>query len=516
MENLTFSVQNYRHQIVTNFFCFFCFLCFLCFLINGYSCTLFPIMPAETLDQLVSLCKRRGFIFPGSEIYGGLANTWDYGPLGAELKNNVKREWWRTFVHKRPDIVGMDSAILMNPKTWEASGHLESFTDPLVDCKECKERFRGDHLLEKKLGTEAVVVLDLNQIQPMLMAEKVACPTCGKCNWTEAKQFNMMFKTFQGTTDDSSTEVYLRPETAQGMFVNFSNVLDTERPRLPFGMAQIGKAFRNEITPGNFTFRTREFEQMEIEYFVEPKNAPDKFEEFKDAQWQWLTGLGLSEDNLKWREHGKEELCFYSDRTMDIEYKFPWGWGELTGIANRTDYDLSQHEKFSGQELKYTDPDDPKNKFIPYVIEPTFGVDRSILSFLIEAYTEEELENGDVRTVMKLDPRLSPVDVAILPLSKKEPLIAKAQEIHNMILDQTDLVTDFDITGSIGKRYRRQDEIGTPKAITVDFGTIGEDKEQGGKNTVTMRDRDSLEQMRGGIGKLVDELAKIKPSEKVL
>ena len=339
------------------------------------------------------------------------------------------------------------------------------------------------HYIAKKLGVEAVVVLDLDQIQPMLVAEKINCPSCGKCNWTEAKQFNLMFKTQQGTTDESSKDIYLRPETAQGIFTNFKNVLDTERPRLPFGIAQIGKAFRNEITPGNFTFRTREFEQMEIEYFVDPKDASKQFEQLKAAQWDWFKGLGLSEESMRYREHEKDELSFYSDRTIDIEYEFPWGWGELSGIANRTDYDLSQHEKFSGQELKYTDPDDPKNKFIPYVIEPTFGCDRTVLTFLLEAYTEEELENGDVRTVMKFDPRLAPYDLAILPLSKKEHLIAKAQEIYKELLDKTDLVIDFDVTGSIGKRYRRQDEIGTPKAITVDFGTLGEDKEQGEKDT---------------------------------
>jgi len=464
-------------------------------------------MPAQSLDQVVSLCKRRGFIFPGSEIYGGLANTWDYGPLGAELKNNVRKEWWKTFVHKRPDIVGVDSAILMNPKVWEASGHLESFTDPLVDCKECKERFRGDKLLEEKLGVEAVVVLSLDQIQPMLEAEKIPCPSCSACKWTEARQFNMMFKTHQGTTEDSQAAVYLRPETAQGMFTNFKNILDTEHPRLPFGIAQIGKAFRNEITPGNFIFRTREFEQMEIEYFTKPKDAPDQFETLKVAQWDWFKDLGMDEKNMRYREHEKNELSHYSDRTVDIEYKFPWGWGELSGIANRTDFDLSQHEKHSGEELRYTDPDDPKKKIVPYVIEPTFGCDRTVLTFLLDAYTEEELENGEVRTLMKFDPRLSPVDVAILPLSKKEHLIEKAQEIHKMILDQTDLVTDFDITGSIGKRYRRQDEIGTPKAVTVDFGTLGEDDKQGKKNTVTIRDRDSLEQKRVEIGELVEQLS---------
>ncbi|MBU2213869.1 glycine--tRNA ligase [Patescibacteria group bacterium] len=463
-------------------------------------------MPADSLNQIVSLCKRRGFIFPGSEIYGGLANTWDYGPLGAELKNNVKKQWWKTFVHKRPDIVGLDSAILMNPKVWEASGHLESFNDPLVECKECHERFRGDKLLEEKLGVEAVVVLKLEQIQPMLKAEKISCPSCGKCDWTEVKKFNMMFKTNQGTTEDSSTVVYLRPETAQGIFTNFKNVLDTERPHLPFGIAQIGKAFRNEITPGNFTFRTREFEQMEIEYFVEPGKEADAFEEWKVKVWDWYMDLGINKKSMRIREHEKDELSHYSSRTIDIEYKFPWGWGELFGLANRGDFDLSQHEKFSGEELKYTDPNDPKKKFIPHVVEPSFGCDRTVLTFLLNAYTEEELENGEIRTLMKFDPRLSPVDIAILPLSKKEHLIEKAQEIHKMILDQTDLVTDFDITGSIGKRYRRQDEIGTPKAITVDFGTLGEDDKQGAKDTVTIRDRDSLEQKRVRIGELVEKL----------
>ncbi|MCF7844785.1 MAG: glycine--tRNA ligase [Kiritimatiellales bacterium] len=463
-------------------------------------------MPAETLDQVVSLCKRRGFIFPGSEIYGGLANTWDYGPLGAELKNNVKKQWWKTFVHKRQDIVGLDSAILMNPKVWEASGHLGSFTDPLVDCKECKERFRGDKLLEDKIGVEAAAVLNLDQIQPMLEAEKIKCPSCGANSWTAAKQFNLMFKTHQGVVESEGEPIYLRPETAQGIFANFKNVIDTERPRLPFGVAQIGKAFRNEITPGNFTFRTREFEQMEIEYFTEPGKEADAFEDWKAQVWDWYMDLGIDENTMRIREHDKDELSHYSSRTIDIEYKFPWGWGELFGLANRGDFDLSQHEKFSGEELKYTDPNDPKNKFLPHVIEPSFGCDRTVLTFLLDAYTEEELENGDVRTVMKFDPRLSPIDVAILPLSKKEHLIAKAQEVYNEILDKTDLVIDFDITGSIGKRYRRQDEIGTPKAVTVDFGTLGEDDEQGAPDTVTIRDRDTLEQKRVSIGELVEQL----------
>ena len=453
-------------------------------------------MPATSLDQLVSLCKRRGFIFPGSEIYGGLANTWDYGPLGVELKNRVKREWWKAFVHKRPDMFGMDASILMNPKVWEASGHVSNFNDPLVDCKQCKERFRGDKLLEEKLGIEAVAVLKLAQIGSMLKAEKIACPSCGGHEWTEAKQFNMMFKTHQGVVEDDAALVYLRPETAQGMFVNFKNVLNTMRPRLPFGLAQIGKAFRNEITPGNFTFRTREFEQMEIEYFVLPGEEKHVFDEWKETVWDWYTGLGIEKKSLRVREHDQEELSHYSSRTIGIEYQFPWGFGELIGLANRGDFDLKQHEKFSGEDLTYTDPDDPTKKFLPHVIEPSFGCDRTVLTFLLEAYTEEKLENGETRIVMKFDPRLSPVDVAILPLSKKEHLIAKAQELYKKVVQETGLVVDFDVTGSIGKRYRRQDEIGTPQCVTVDFGTLGEDEKQGAKDTVTIRDRDSLKQER--------------------
>ncbi|MFA6523443.1 MAG: glycine--tRNA ligase [Candidatus Peribacteraceae bacterium] len=465
-------------------------------------------MPAPSLDILVSLCKRRGFIFPGSEIYGGLANTWDYGPLGVELKNRVKKQWWKTFVHKRPDMIGVDASILMNAKVWEASGHVSNFTDPLVDCKSCKSRFRGDKLLEEKIGVEAVTVLTLDQIQPMLMAEKIRCPTCGKVNWAPAKKFNMMFKTHQGVVEDDAALVYLRPETAQGMFVNFKGIIDTMRMRLPFGMAQIGKAFRNEITPGNFTFRTREFEQMEIEYFFDPSASSWEmiFEEWKKIQWDWFVSLGLSPTHMRFREHSKEELAFYSKRTIDIEYLFPWGWGELAGLANRTDYDLSQHEKCSGQEMKYTDPDDPTKKFLPHVMEPTFGCDRSVLTFLLEAYTEEKLPNDETRVVMKFDPRLAPVDIAILPLSKKEHLLAKAQELYKKVMQETDLVCDFDVTGSIGKRYRRQDEIGTPRAVTVDFGTLGEDEKQGERDTVTIRDRDTLKQERLGIGELIEKL----------
>lgn len=463
-------------------------------------------MPATSLDQIVSLSKRRGFVFPGSDIYGGLANTWDYGPLGAELKRKVKDAWWTAFVHRRPDMVGLDAAILMNPRTWEASGHVSSFTDPLVDCKKCKERFRGDKLLEEKLGNAAAAVLKLDQIQPMLMAEKIHCPKCGSVDWTAAKKFNLMFKTQQGVVEGEGSDIFLRPETAQGIFVNFRNVVDTMRMRLPFGVAQIGKAFRNEITPGNFTFRTREFEQMEIEYFVQPGTEGAHFEAWKDTVWNWFLALGIAKERLRIREHDKDELSHYSSRTIDIEYLFPWGWGELFGLANRADYDLSQHEKFSSQDLKYTDPDDPTKKFLPYVVEPSFGCDRSVLTFLIEAYTEETLENGETRVVMKFDPKLAPVDIAILPLSKKEHLVAKAQELYKRITQETDLVCDFDVTGSIGKRYRRQDEIGTPRAVTVDFGTLGEDAKQGEADTVTIRDRDTLKQERLGIGELVERL----------
>lgn len=468
-------------------------------------------MPATSLDQVVSLCKRRGFIFPGSDIYGGLANTWDYGPLGVELKNRVKQIWWKTFVRNRTDMVGLDAAILMNPKVWEASGHVSSFTDPLVDCKKCKQRFRGDKLLEEKLGVEAVAVLKIDQVQPMLMAEKIACPSCGGIDWTEAKKFNLMFKTKQGVIDGEGADIYMRPETAQGIFVNFRNVLDTMRKRLPFGVAQIGKAFRNEITPGNFTFRTREFEQMEIEYFFDPSASKweDVFEQWKKDSTDFIVHrMGISESNIRLRDHEKDELSHYSKGTTDIEYKFPWGWGELcAAAAYRTDYDVSQHMKFSGQDLQYTDPDEPTRKLVPHVMEPSFGADRITLAILLDAYTEETLEGGDVRTVMKFQPGVAPVDVAILPLSKKEHLIAKADEIRRLVLEKTGLTVDFDVTGSIGKRYRRQDEIGTPKCVTVDFGTLGEDDAQGTKDTVTIRDRDTLEQIRVPVSELIEKLS---------
>lgn len=468
-------------------------------------------MSAKSLDQIVSLCKRRGFIFPGSEIYGGLANTWDYGPLGVELKNRVKQSWWNHFVHKRLDIMGLDASILMNPKVWVASGHVGNFNDPLVDCKECKERFRGDKLIEEKIGVEATAVLKLDQIKSMLEAEKINCPKCGKNNWTEARQFNMMFETHQGVVKEESDTIYLRPETAQGIFVNFKNIYQTMRTRLPFGIAQVGKSFRNEITPGNFTFRTREFEQMEIEYFFNPDDVDwgTLYNDWKQYSTEYITSvLGISEKNIRLRDHADDELSHYSKGTTDIEYNFPFGWGELcAAVAYRTDYDLKQHQEHSGESMEYTDPDDPTKKFIPHVMEPSFGADRVTLAVLIDAYNEEVLDNGDTRTVMKFNKRIAPIDIAVLPLSKKDPLLEKSQEIIKLLQDQTNLVVDFDVTGSIGKRYRRQDEIGTPLCITVDFGTIGEDSEQGDEDTVTIRDRDTLEQTRVPIAQLREKIA---------
>ncbi len=465
-------------------------------------------MPATALDQIVSLCKRRGFIFPGSEIYGGLANTWDYGPLGIELKNRVQRLWWNRFVRQRQDMVGLESGILMNPRVWEASGHVGNFGDPLVDCKSCKQRFRGDKLIEEKLGVEAAAILKLEQVQPMLMAEKIACPACGKLDWTVAKKFSLMFKTQQGVIEGEGADIYLRPETAQGMFVDFKQVSQSMRKRLPFGIAQVGTVFRNEITPGNFTFRTREFQQMEIEYFVEPGSEAAIFEDWKNQMWQWCLDIGLSPERLRIREHTKEELSHYSSRTLDIEYLYPWGWGELYGLANRSDFDLTQHQTTSGEDLQYTDPDDAQHKFLPYVVEPTFGLTRTVLALLLEAYDEEKLAEDDTRTVLRLVPAMAPVDVAILPLSKKEHLLGKAQELYKKLIHETPLSIDFDVTGSIGKRYRRQDEIGTPKCITVDFGTLGEDPAQGEPDTVTVRDRDTLQQVRLPIAELVAHLAK--------
>lgn len=476
-------------------------------------------MPATSLEQIVNLCKRRGFVFPGSEIYGGLANTWDYGPYGVELKNNVKQAWWKYWVTNREDIVGLDAAILMNPKTWVASGHVASFTDPLVDCKKCKTRHRGDKLLEEKLGVEAVAGIKLADVTPKLMSEKIACPDCEAVDWAEAKQFNLMFKTHQGVTEDSGADVYLRPETAQGIFVNFKNVLNATRKRLPFGIAQIGKAFRNEITPGNFTFRTREFEQMEIEYFIpEPPNwkmrreeymkpgvtmldwaVEDRehvlqhFETLKDASWGFVRDrLGIADGNLRLREHEPDELSHYSKGTYDIEYKFPFGWGELAAAAAyRTDYDLSQHMNHSGESMEYLDPE-TNARMIPHCLEPSFGADRLTLAVLIDAYHEDDID-GEKRIVMQFKPEVAPIKVAVLPLSKKEPLTKEARRVQDLL--KREFRTEYDETQSIGKRYRRQDEIGTPLCVTVDFGTIGEaDANQSKPGHVTVRDRDTLKQ----------------------
>lgn len=447
------------------------------------------------MDKIVALCKRRGFVYPGSEIYGGLANTWDYGPYGSALKKAVKDIWWKTFVEDRDDMVGLDAAILMNPKTWEASGHVASFSDPLIDCKKCKTRHRGDKLLEEKIGVEKAAVIKLEDIQKTLMDLKVPCPDCGAVDWTEAKQFNLMFKTHQGVIEGKQDAIYLRPETAQGIFVNFKNVIDTCRVRVPFGIGQIGKAFRNEITPGNFTFRTREFEQMEIEYFVHPDEKKEKYEEWKAQSKDFFTKtLGVKEDNLRFREHEQDELSHYSAMTFDVEYRFPFGktdaletWGELQGLADRGDFDLAQHQQFSGRDLKYRDPF-TNEVYLPHVIEPSFGCDRTVLTVLIDAYAEEKLEDGSERVVMKFKPHLAPVQVAVFPLLKnKEELVEKAKSIHKLL--KPHFRTEWDDNGNVGKRYRRQDEIGTPFCITVDFDTLEDD-------TVTIRDRDTMEQVR--------------------
>jgi len=450
-------------------------------------------MSNVTMEKIVSLCKRRGFIFPGSEIYGGLANTWDYGPYGVELKNNVKKYWWKKFVQNRQDIVGIDASILMNPRVWEASGHVASFSDPLMDCKNCHERVRGDKLIESKLGIDAAVGKSLKEIGEIIKKEQIPCPKCGKNDFTEARSFNLMFKTHQGVIEESSALVYLRPETAQGIFVNFKNILATTRKKIPFGIAQIGKAFRNEITPGNFTFRTREFEQMEIEYFIKTGTAVTMFEKLKQESWQFYTELGIKADKLRFREHDPKELSHYSKMTVDIEYEFPFGWGELMGLAHRGTYDLTQHSKFSGEELSYFDPE-TNEKFVPEVIEPSFGLDRSVLTFLIDAYDEDEI-SGEKRVVMRFHPVLAPIKVAVLPLVRNKTIItAKAKEIYNLL--KKDFYLDYDESGSIGKRYRRQDEIGTPYCVTIDFDTVEKD------NAVTVRNRDTTKQERVNINNL--------------
>lgn len=457
-------------------------------------------MAELTMDKLVALSKNRGFVFPGSEIYGGLANTWDYGPLGVELKNNVKAAWWKKFVKESPYNVGVDCAILMNPTTWQASGHLGGFSDPLMDCKECKSRHRADNLVEdylkKKKINQNVATLSNDELEDLIEKYNINCPVCGKHNFTKIRKFNLMFKTFQGVNEDTASTIYLRPETAQGIFVNFKNVQRTSRKRVPFGIAQIGKSFRNEITPGNFTFRTREFEQMELEFFCKPGTDLEWFDYWKNFCTQWLYDLGIKKENLKLRDHDKTELCFYSKATTDFEFLFPFGWGELWGIADRTDYDLSQHMKTSSKDLSYIDPV-TNEKYIPYVIEPSLGVDRMVLAFLCNAYEEEQIDENDSRVVLKLHPVLAPVKVAILPLQKQ--LNEKAEELFKTI--SANYNCEFDTSGSIGKRYRRQDEIGTPFCITVDFESLEND-------TVTIRERDTMCQTRVSISELESYLQK--------
>ena len=457
-------------------------------------------MEKFTMDKIVALCKNRGYVYPGSEIYGGLANTWDYGPLGVELKNNVKKAWMKKFVQENKNNVGLDSAILMNPKTWEASGHLSSFSDPLIDCKECKTRHRADKLIEEWMHEhncdEVVDGWSDEKMIEYMKENHIACPNCGKENFTDIRKFNLMFKTFQGVTEDSTATIYLRPETAQGIFVNFKNVLRTTRKKLPMGIAQIGKSFRNEITPGNFTFRTREFEQMELEFFCKPGTDLEWWKYWKEYCKQFLLDLGMKEENIRLRDHSLEELVFYSKATTDIEFAFPFGWGELWGIADRTDYDLSQHMKFSNEDMTYLDPE-TNEKYVPYCIEPSVGCDRVTLAFLCNSYDEEEVGDGDIRTVLHLHPALAPYKVAVLPLSKK--LSEKANEVYDMLSKK--FMCDYDEAGSIGKRYRREDEIGTPYCVTIDFDTLED-------NQVTIRDRDTMEQVRISIDELENWISK--------
>ena len=448
------------------------------------------------MDKIVSLAKARGFVYPGSEIYGGLANSWDYGNLGVELKNNIKKAWWDKFIKQSRYNVGIDAAILMNPRTWEASGHIGGFSDPLMDCKECHERFRADKLIEEWAEennyelTSSVDGWTKEAMKEFVDEHNIKCPSCGAHNFTDIRQFNLMFKTFQGVTEDAKNTVYLRPETAQGIFVNFKNVARTSRKKLPFGIGQIGKSFRNEITPGNFIFRIREFEQMELEFFCKPDTDLEWFEYWRSFCYNWLINLGIKEEDIRARDHDKEELSFYSKATTDLEFKFPFGWGELWGIADRTDYDLTQHQEFSGQDMTYFD-DETGEKYIPYVIEPSLGADRVTLAFLCAAYDEEEIGEGDVRTVMHFHPAIAPVKIGVLPLSKK--LNDKALEIYDELSKK--YYCEFDDRGNIGKRYRRQDEIGTPFCVTIDFET-----EEDGK--VTVRDRDTMEQVRIDISEL--------------
>ena len=448
----------------------------------------------KSMDTIVNLCKARGYIYPGSEIYGGLANTWDYGPLGVELKNNVKKLWRKKFIQESKYNVGLDAAILMNPQTWVASGHVGGFSDPLIDCKECKTRHRADKSIEEwahEQGKDMIADgMSEEEMIKFLDDNNIPCPNCGKHNFTSIRKFNLMFKTFQGVTEDAKAEIYLRPETAQGIFVNFKNVMRTTRKKLPMGIAQVGKAFRNEITPGNFTFRTREFEQIELEFFCKPGTDLEWHEYWKKFCEDWLLGLGMKKENIRLRDHSPEELVFYSKATTDIEYAFPFGWGELWGIADRTDYDLTNHMNMSKEDFTYLDPE-TNERYVPYCIEPSLGADRVALAFLCNSYDEEEIAEGDTRTVLHLHPALAPYKVAVLPLSKK--LSEKAEEVYTQLSKK--FMCEYDETGSIGKRYRREDEIGTPYCVTVDFDTLED-------NTVTVRDRDTMEQVRVNINDL--------------
>ena len=450
----------------------------------------------KTMEKIVGLCKNRGFVYPGSEIYGGLANTWDYGPLGVEFKNNVKAAWRKKFVQESPYNVGLDAAILMNPQTWVASGHVGGFSDPLMDCKDCKTRHRADKLIEEA-GYECAGWSDA-QMKAFIEEKGITCPDCGSTNFTDIRKFNLMFKTFQGVTEDAKNEIYLRPETAQGIFVNFANIQRTTRRKLPFGVAQVGKSFRNEITPGNFTFRTREFEQMELEFFIKPGTNMEWFQYWRNYCYNWLLSLGMKEENLKLRDHSQEELSHYSTATTDIEFMFPFGWGELWGIADRGAFDLTQHSNHCGKPIEYFDPETNEH-YIPHVIEPSLGADRVALAFLCEAYDEEvvDAEKNDTRVVLRLHPALAPYKACILPLSKK--LSEQATEVYHQL--QKDFMVDYDEAGSIGKRYRRQDEIGTPLCITYDFESVED-------GCVTVRDRDTMEQERVAIKDLKDYIAK--------
>ncbi len=437
----------------------------------------------STMDEVMSLCKRRGFVYPGSEIYGGLANTWDYGPYGAALKRNIMNLWWKTFIDDRDDMLGLDSAILMNPRVWEASGHVANFADPLMDCKKCQERVRGDKLLEEHFK-DTIAGLSNDEIYNKVMDAKIPCPKCGKVDWTQPRAFNLMFKTYQGVVEDTAEQIYLRPETAQGIFVNFKNILDSMRVRLPFGVGQYGKSFRNEITPGNFIFRTREFEQMEIEYFVRPEDAETYFDAWVEDFKNFFKDLGIPDGKLRLRYHEKDELSHYSSKTVDFEYEYPFGWGELMGIAHRGDFDLTQHMKFSGEKLQYRDPVS-NEVFTPHVVEPALGLTRSVLIVLLSAYEEQALEGGEKRTVMHFAPKIAPVQVAVFPLQKQQS--ERATELHRSLKKK--FRAEYDESGAIGKRYRRQDEIGTPLCITYDFDSDND-------GAVTVRDRDSMQQER--------------------